>query len=110
MADGRKRPQLGDCSSRLRLVCHGARVSSDGGLLAYRKLDGRLELTVTVDDLLVDTRHGPNTRHSPIGLMCQSIYARLAGYEDLNDAERLRVEPVFGELVGGRAGRRALCR
>ena len=103
MGDGRKRALRVDFSSRLRLEFHGARLSSDGGLLAYRELDERLELTATADDLLVDTRHGLNTRHSLIGLVRQSIYARLAGYEDLNDAERLRVDPVFGQLVGGRA-------
>jgi hypothetical protein len=81
----------------LRLEFHGARLSSDGGLLAYRELDERLGLTAMADDLLVDTRHGLNTRHSLIGLVRQS------GYEDLNDAERLRVDPVFGQPVVGRA-------
>ena len=103
MGDGSIRPLRVDFSSRLRLEFHGARVSSDGGLLAYRKLDERLELAATVDALLVDTRHGLNTRHSLIGLMRQSIYARPAGYEALNDAECLRVDPVLGQLVGGRA-------
>ena len=103
MGDAGKRPLRVDFSPRLRLEFHGARLSSDGGLLAYRELDERLGLTAMADDLLVDTRHGLNTRHSLIGLVRQSIYARLAGYEDLNDAERLRVDPVFGQLVGGRA-------
>ena len=54
-------------------------------------------------DWLVDFRRGLNKRHTLVGLLRQSVYARLAGYEDLNDAERLRVDPVFGQLIGGRA-------
>ena len=76
---GRKRPLRVGFSSRLRREFHGARLSSDGGLLAYRELDERLELTAMADDLFVDTRHGLNTRHCLIGLVRQSLYARLAG-------------------------------
>ncbi len=36
-------------------------------------------------------------------MLRQSVYGRLAGYEDLNDAERLRVDPVMRRVVGGRA-------
>jgi hypothetical protein len=54
-------------------------------------------------DWLVDTRLGLNKRHSLTALLRQSVYARLAGYEDINDAGRLRVDPVFGQLIGGRA-------
>ena len=103
MGDARKRPVRLEFHPRIRLEFHGARVSSDGGLLAYRELDERLGLTAMVESWLVDTRLGLNKRHSLIGLLRQSVYARLAGYEDLNDAERLRVDPVFGQLIGGRA-------
>ena len=103
MGDARKRPVRLEFHPRIRLEFHGARLSSDGGLLAYRELDERLGLTAMVESWLVDTRLGLNKRHSLIGLLRQSVYARLAGYEDLNDAERLRVDPVFGQLIGGRA-------
>ena len=42
-------------------------------------------------------------RHSLTALLRQSIFSRLAGYEDLNDAERLRVDPAMRAVVGGRA-------
>ncbi len=92
-----------DLSSRTRLEFHGARVSSDGGLLAYRQVDEKLALTAAATPCLIDARRGLNKRHCLTALLRQSIYARLAGYEDVNDAERLRVDPVFRQLIGGRA-------
>ena len=80
--------------SKVKLEFHGARVSSDGGLLAYRELDEALGLTATADECLRDTRPGSNVQHRMVPLLRQSVYGRLAGYEDLNDAERLRVDPV----------------
>src|SRR5262249_30721420 len=52
---------------------------------------------------LQDHRNGPNTQHTATALLRQSIYCRLAGYEDLNDAERLRCDPTMRTVVGGRA-------
>jgi hypothetical protein len=89
--------------SKVKLEFHGARVSSDGGLLAYRELDEALGLTAMADECLRDTRPGSNVQHRMVPLLRQSIYGRLAGYEDLNDAERLRVDPVIRRVVGGRA-------
>ncbi len=106
MGDRRNRALRVNFNPRILLEFHGARLSSDGGLLAHRELDERLGLTTTAEDWLVDTRLGLNKRHSLIGLLRQSVYARLAGYEDLNDAERLRVDPIFRRLIGGRAAER----
>jgi hypothetical protein len=88
---------------KVKLEFHGARVSSDGGLLAYRELDEVLGLTAMADECLRDTRPGSNVQHRLVPLLRQSVYGRLAGYEDLNDAERLRVNPVMRCVVGGRA-------
>ena len=44
-----------------------------------------------------------NKQHGLVPLLRQSIYSRLAGYEDVNDAERLRVDPAMRRVVGGRA-------
>jgi len=67
---------------RLALEFHGAKVSSDAGLLAYREMDEVLGLTSMGGRLLNDWRTGKNTQHSMLALVRQSIYSRLAGYED----------------------------
>src|SRR3954466_4514774 len=74
---------------RLMLQFRGSTITSDAGLLAYRELDDALSLTDTGADTLADARTGKNGRHRPAGLLRQSVFGRLAGYEDVNDAERL---------------------
>ena len=71
--------------------------------MAYRELDEALGLTEMAGDLLGDGRLGSNKQHRLLPLLRQSIYSRLAGYEDVNDAERLSVDPAMRHVVGGRA-------
>ena len=66
---------------RLKLEFHGARITSDGGLLAYRELDDALGLTATAASALAEGRRGKNIRHRLLGLLRQAVYGRLAGYE-----------------------------
>ena len=92
-----------DFDRRLRLQFRGSVVTSDAGLLAYRELDDALGLTDMASKVLADARTGKNGRHALAGLFRQSVFGRLAGYEDVNDAERLRYDPAMRWIVGGRA-------
>src|SRR5215510_13428776 len=77
-----------DFDRRLMLQFRGSLMTSDAGLLAYRELDDVLGLTEMAGDVLADARSGKNGRHALAGLFRQSVFGRLAGYEDVNDAER----------------------
>ena len=103
MGEARKDALRLDFDRKLKLEFHGTKVTSDGGLLAYRELDDALGLASIVDSELRDIRTGKNTQHSLAALLRQSIYSRLAGYDDTNDAERLAVDPAMRHVAGGRA-------
>ena len=87
----------------VKLEFHGARISSDAGLLLFRELDEVLGLTGLAGSFLQDSRVGANIRHTMTALLRQAVFGRLAGYEDTNDAERLRVDPTMRHIIGGRA-------
>ena len=89
--------------SHLRVKFIGSKVTTDAGLLAYREIDETLGLTGMGLEMLTDSRLGSNKQHGLVPLLRQSIYSRLAGYEDVNDAERLCLDPAMRHVVGGRA-------
>ncbi len=68
-----------------------------------RELDDALGLSQFASGALRDIRIGKNTVHRLDGLFRQSVYGRLAGYEDVNHADRLALDPVMRHVVGGRA-------
>lgn len=78
---------------RVRLEFHGSKISSDDVL----------DLHDLAGEHLIDTRTGHNRLRGLVGLLRQSVFGRLAGYEGVNDAERLAVDPVMRQIVGGRA-------
>ena len=73
---------------RLKLEFQGARITSDG-----------VGLTETAASALAEGRRGKNIRHRLLGLLRQAIYGRLAGYHDVNDAERLARDPAMRAIV-----------
>ena len=85
---------------RVRLDFRGATITSDAGLLACRELDAALGLTETANDYIHESRTGRNVQHRLLPLLRQSVYSRLAGYEDTNDAERLAQDPAMRVIVG----------
>jgi hypothetical protein len=92
-----------DFDRRLMLQFCGSAVTSDAGLLAYRELDDALGLSAMAGERLADARTGKNGRHPLEGMLRQAVFGRLAGYEDVNDAERLRHDPAMRWIVGGKA-------
>ncbi len=82
----------------LRVTFHGSRVTSNGGLILVRELDERLGFGELVEQHLTDSRAN-NARLSFTDLLRQSVYSRLAGYEDVNDAEGLSQDPAL-RLIG----------
>ncbi len=84
---------------QLRVEFRGAIVTSDAGLLLPRELDKRLGLDALIERHLTDPRTGHNRQFPLPDLFRQSIYSRLAGYEDTNDAERLAEDPTFRMLA-----------
>jgi hypothetical protein len=92
-----------DFDRRLMLQFRGSMITSDAGLLPYRELDDAVSLTDTGAGVLADARTGKNGRHRLAGLLRQSVFGRLAGYEDVNDADRLCRDPAMRWVVGDRA-------
>ncbi len=88
MGERRKDALRVNFDRKLKVELHGTKVTGDAGLLAYRQLDEVLGLTTVLESELTDNRTGKNTQHGCLALLQQSIYSRLAGYEDTNDAER----------------------
>ena len=86
-------------NSSLRVDFQGSRVTSDGGLILVRELDERLGFRELIAQHLTDSRRVKNTQLPLADLLRQSVYSRLAGYEDVNDAERVSQDPTF-RLIG----------
>jgi Transposase DDE domain group 1 len=89
VGETRDRPFQLSFNSSLKVDFQGSRVTSDGGLVLVRELDERLGLSELMERHLSDSRRGKNIQLPLADLLRQSIYSRLAGYEDVNDAAPL---------------------
>ena len=99
MGERQEQPFQLSFNGSLKVDFQGSRVTSDGGLILVRELDERLGFGELIDQHLTDSRRGKNTQLPLADLLRQSVYSRLAGYEDVNDAERLSQDPTF-RLIG----------
>jgi len=90
-------------TNKLKASFEGAELTSDAGLIAVRELDEQLGLTSMAENYLTDKRQGRNIQHELTELLRQSVYSRLAGYEDLNDARTLRQDPALRTVLSERA-------
>ncbi len=88
-----------DFDRRLKLEFHGSKVTSDAGFLVYRELDDALGLTEVAEGLFQDSRTGKNGQHGMVGQFRQSVFGRLGGDDEVNEADRL-----------GRDNRQPICR
>ncbi len=102
MGENKRRPLQLNFDRRLKLEFHGATITSDAGLFAFRELDEILGLSLMAAQKLAENRLGKNIHHRLLALFRQAVFGRLAGYEDVNDAERLRLDPAMRALVGHR--------
>ncbi len=78
----------------------GGTISSDGGALLLRQTDKRLNLLPRLAECFLDGRRQDLVEHSIHEMLAQRIYGLALGYEDLNDHEQLRKDPLFGVLAG----------
>ena len=101
MGETQTKPFQLSFNSSLKVDFQVSRVTSDGGLIVVRELDERLGFSDLIEQHLADGR-GKNIQLPLTDLMRRSVYSRLAGYEDVNDAERLSQDPAFRLIGSGR--------
>ena len=106
MGESQQEPLSLEFDARVRLEFVGSKITSDAGLLAHRELDDKLGLTEMADRFLKERRKGRNVQHHLVPLVRQSVYSRLAGYPDTNDADRLARDPTMRLVVSRRASER----
>ena len=89
-------------SGRREIVARfdGGTISSDGGAFLLRQVDKRLNLLARFGQCFLDGRNQALVEHSIPEMVSQRVYGLALGYEDLNDHEQLRTDPVFGILAG----------
>jgi hypothetical protein len=87
---------------RREIVAHfdGGTISSDGGAFLLRQTDKRLNLLPRLAACFLDGRNQEQVEHSIAEMLSQRVYGLALGYEDINDHEQLRNDPVFGILAG----------
>ena len=84
----------------IRLDFEGGEITSDAGLIALREFDHRIGFTESLVACLRDDRHQSYVTHELLQLIIQRVYGIVAGYEDQNDADKLRYDGLFQIIAG----------
>lgn len=79
----------------------GGTITSDAGALLLRETDQRMNLLGRFSECFLDGREPSLVRHPVKEMVSQRVYGLALGYEDLNDHEQLRRDPMMGMLAGG---------
>lgn len=90
-------------SRRVEARFDGAAMSTDGGALLLRAVDKKVRLLPRVAACFRDGREAQRVEHELSEMLAQRIYGLALGYEDVNDHEELRHDPLLGLLAGKRA-------
>ena len=88
----------------IRADFSGGQITSDAGLLPLRAFDQRQHLTSDLAQLLSDPRQDNRVQHDSLALLRQRLYQIVAGYEDANDADRLRHDPLLQIVADQKLG------
>jgi hypothetical protein len=104
MTECNRQPLLFSSLNRQHIVADfdGGHLTSDGGGLLLREADRGLELTRRLADCLTDPRDPAKVIHAQQTMLAQRIHGIALGYEDLNDHNTLREDPLFAVLAGQR--------
>src|SRR5580704_14018019 len=91
-----------EASGRREIVARfdGGTISSDGGAFLLRQTEKRLDLLPRLAQCFPDGRNQNLVEHTIQEMLAQRIYGLALGYEDINDHEQLRKDPVFSVLAG----------
>jgi hypothetical protein len=87
----------------------GGQLTSDGGLILVAEVDRRYRISERVAECFTDYRDAARVQHELRDLVCQRLYGLVQGYEDLNNHEVLRHDPMFGIAVGKLESEHARC-
>jgi hypothetical protein len=96
-----RRPVIADFS--------GGQITSDGGLILIAEVDRYYRISEQFAACFSDQRDPSRIQHQLSNLIAQRLYGLVQGYEDLNDHEELRHDPLFGIAVGKLESHHARC-
>src|SRR5215472_249820 len=93
---------VGHFSRQVKAEFSAGQVSTDGGALLLRQTDRKINLLGRLVNCFADKRNPQQVEHTVAEMLAQRVYALALGYEDLNDHEQLRLDPLFGLMSGKR--------